>query len=130
MNSITDQIRIGTVGELLVQIRLLQYDVQAAPPIKDSGNDLIAVKGREFRAIQVKTTADPHQIRIRNLPDMYHLLALVFLSGDGRNIALDHSGVYLLKHDEVERQSYSIEMLQGFILNEERVNYIFPQSDR
>ena len=53
MNKITDRIQTGTVGELLVQIRLLQFGVQAAPPIKDSGNDLIAVNDREFRAVSV-----------------------------------------------------------------------------
>lgn len=37
---------IGTVGELLVQLRLLEFGVQSAPPIRDSGNDLIAIKGR------------------------------------------------------------------------------------
>ena len=56
-NPITERVKIGTIGELLVQLRLLQYDVQAAPPIKDSGNDLIAVKGEAFRGVQVKTTA-------------------------------------------------------------------------
>jgi hypothetical protein len=55
-NPISDQLKTGTIGELLVQLRLLQYCVQAAPPIKDSGNDLIAVRGEEFRGIQVKTS--------------------------------------------------------------------------
>lgn len=40
MNSITYRMRTGTIGELLVQLQLLEYDVQAAPSIKDSGNDL------------------------------------------------------------------------------------------
>lgn len=55
MNQITVQVKIGTIGELLVTLRLLQYGVQAAPPLKDSGNDLIAVRGMRFSAIQVKT---------------------------------------------------------------------------
>lgn len=45
----------GTIGELIVQTRLLQYGVQAAAPIKDSGNDLIALKGYAVKTIQVKT---------------------------------------------------------------------------
>jgi hypothetical protein len=57
-NPITEAIKTGTVGELLVQLRLLQYDVQAAPPLKDSGNDLIALRGFVVRTIQVKTTTD------------------------------------------------------------------------
>ena len=129
MNIISDQIKIGTIGELLVQIRLLQYDVQAAPPVKDSGNDLIAVKGQEFRAIQVKTTTNSHRIPIRNLPEMYHLLALVFLNGDGRNINLDSSVVYLLRRDDIKRKSYLIREIQDFILNEERVSYVFSSLD-
>ena len=44
-NPIPKNMKTGTIGELLVQLRLLQYNVQAAPPIKDSGNDLIAIKG-------------------------------------------------------------------------------------
>ena len=50
-NPISARIKIGTIGELLVQLRLLLYQVQAAHPIKDSGNDLIAVKGEVSRAI-------------------------------------------------------------------------------
>lgn len=50
-NRLTDNVVIGTIGELLVQTRLLQCGVQAAAPIKDSGNDLIAVKGEAFRGI-------------------------------------------------------------------------------
>lgn len=46
MNPITPRIRTGTVGEFLIQLRLLQYEVQAAPPLVGTGNDLIAVKGR------------------------------------------------------------------------------------
>ena len=53
LNQITNKIQTGTIGELLVQIRLLQYGVQAAPPIKDSGNDLIAMNGEVFRAVSV-----------------------------------------------------------------------------
>ncbi len=41
MNPISEEIKIGTIGEILVQLRLLQYEVQAAPALKDSGNDLI-----------------------------------------------------------------------------------------
>ena len=54
MNKITDNLKLGTIGELLVQLRLLEFDVQAAPPLKDSGNDLIAIRGIDMRAIQVK----------------------------------------------------------------------------
>jgi hypothetical protein len=77
-NPISNEVKTGTVGELLVQMRLLQHDVQAAPPLKDSGNDLIALRGFVVRTIQVKTTTDgapawPPDARL------YHLLAVVRL---------------------------------------------------
>ncbi len=56
MNPLSKTCITGTIGELLVQLRLFQYGVQAAPPLKDSGNDLIAVRRETFRAVQVKTT--------------------------------------------------------------------------
>jgi len=37
MNPIKKEIKIGTIGEILVQLRLLQYSVQSAPALKDSG---------------------------------------------------------------------------------------------
>jgi hypothetical protein len=74
MNPLCENLKTGTIGELFVQIRLLQFDVQAAPPLKDTGNDLIAVRGTAFRAIQVKTTADS-RFDLRDLPRHYHLVA-------------------------------------------------------
>jgi hypothetical protein len=99
-NPISDQIKVGTIGELLVQVRLLQFGVQAAPPLKDSGNDLIAVRGEAFRGVQVKTTAKNH-LSWRNLPNHYHLLALVNLSGEGDQIFLDASQIYLVPRSDV-----------------------------
>jgi len=58
MNSISDRVATETIGEILVQLRLLQYGVQATLPIKVSGNDLIVVNGRTFRAISVRTTTN------------------------------------------------------------------------
>lgn len=94
MNPIDPNLKTGTLGELLVQLRLLQYDVQAAPPLKDSGNDLIAVKGSVIRAIQVKTTTKETFKRAR--PKKYHLAALVALRGEGRELRLDESQIFLV----------------------------------
>ena len=68
MNELDSNTNTGTFGELLVQLRLFQHGVQAAPPLKDSGNDLIAVKERVFRAIQVKTT-NQDRFDLRGLPE-------------------------------------------------------------
>jgi hypothetical protein len=56
-NPISKKIKIGTIGELLVQLRLLQYGIQAAPPLRDSGNDLVGILGKDIKTIQVKTTS-------------------------------------------------------------------------
>lgn len=50
-NPISKRIAKGTIGELLVQTRLLQYGAQATAPIKDSGNDLIALKDYAVKTI-------------------------------------------------------------------------------
>jgi hypothetical protein len=129
MNPISDEIRIGTVGELLVALRLLQFVVQAAPPIKDSGNDLIAVKGDVFRAIQVKTTQSSI-FSLRRLPRLFHVVALVQLVGEGNAIYLDQSRIFLLEKKQIDRSSYRIEVLSEYEMNEHRVNSLFDTEPR
>lgn len=104
MNKLSPTLLQGTFGELLVQIRLFQHEVQAAPPIKDSGNDLIALKGRCCRAIQVKTTAFEDPVRIENPDREYDILALVLLDPgrDGMNVSLDNCGVFLIPKGNVK----------------------------
>jgi len=51
--------------------------------LKDSGNDLIAVRGDAMRAIQVKATKiedDGYRVR-GGLPEHYHALAIVKFEG-------------------------------------------------
>jgi len=86
----------GTIGELLVQLRLLEYGVQSSSPIKDSGNDLIAIKGEVVKFIQIKT-----ENRLRNLPKIYHVIAFVDLkyTSDG-DLLLDKSEVYFINKNQ------------------------------
>lgn len=105
MNKITERMKLGTVGELLVQLRLLEFDVQAAPPLKDSGNDLIAIRGTSMRAIQIKTTRaeeDGFPIRVAQLPELYHALAIVKLEGGEDTLYLDQSRIFLIGKDDVK----------------------------
>jgi hypothetical protein len=99
MNPLSDNLNTGTTGELLVQLKLLKYGVQAAPPLKDTGNDLIAVRRNAFNAIQVKTTIEDNdgEIRfdLRPLERMYHLMACVVLVGDGDDLYADYCRIYL-----------------------------------
>ena len=113
-NALNPQMVTGTVGELLVQLRLLEHDVQAAPPLKDSGNDLIAVRGKQFRSVQIKTTvhADIVEFKIRELEEnIYDILALVQLVGEGPNLELDKCSIYLLPQTAVRKGYYTTKEL-------------------
>lgn len=130
MNKITDNLKLGTVGELLVQLRLLEFDVQAAPPLKDSGNDLIAIRGTAMRAIQVKATKiedDGYQIRVADLPPLYHALAIVKLEGDEHTLHLDESRIFLIAKDDVRNGRCSEDDLQRHVLSAEVVDRLFPR---
>lgn len=125
MNPISSQLRTGSIGELLVQIRLLQYGVQAAPPIKDSGNDLIAIRGEVFKALQVKTTTRTI-FDLRKLPCRYHLLACVLLVGEGNDLSLDDCKIYLVTKEQVgEKKSMAVSGLRGKELSQGLVDTIF-----
>ena len=115
---------MGTIGELLVALRLLQYGIQAAPPIKDSGNDLIAVKGDVLRAIQVKTTQSDC-FRLNNLPSLYHIVALVHLVGENHSIYLDRSQIFLLEKNQITASRYRIADLNDSEMNETLVERLF-----
>lgn len=129
MNPLDPNLQTGTIGELLVQIRLLQYDVQAVATHKDTGNDLLATKGEIFRAIQVKTTRTRgRQITFKYRQLMtknFHILVLVRLSGDDRRVDLDQSDVYLLRRDEVTKSCFQREELEEFRLGAKRINELF-----
>jgi len=124
-NPISSEILTGTIGELLVQLRLLQYGIQAAPPIKDSGNDLIAVRGEVFRGIQVKTSTRG-RFHNNNMPEYYHLLASVMLSGEDDQIYLDNSEIYLISREELEGGAFDRGDLAPYAISQGRVDQIFP----
>lgn len=124
MNPISPELVTGTVGELLVQLRLLQFGVQAAPPIKDSGNDLIAVRRLAFRAVQIKTTAGD-TYPVQNLPAYYHILAVVHLVGDGVTLYLDRSRVFLIPKERVQTAPRQVELLREFALTQNHVDVLF-----
>lgn len=125
MNPLSENITKGTFGELLVQLRLLQYGVQAAPPIKDSGNDLIAIRGEVFKAIQIKTRTELSK-RINDLPDLYHILAVVLLdqNGSGTDLSLDRCYIFLFSKDEVE-DCDSLPYNEHFLISQQRIDKLF-----
>ena len=126
MNPLHPPLITGTLGELLVQARLLQYDVQAAPPLKDSGNDLIAVRGSVMRAIQVKATGGDTY----DLPEKetrYHILAAVRLVGDGREVKFDQCEVLLIQKGELAGLPRQFSQIKAYRLGPERIDVLFPR---
>ena len=101
MNPLYATTQQGTIGELIVQLRFLEHDVQAAPPIKDSGNDLIAIRERVFRAVQVRSTIN-ETIHIPDDRVLYDILAVVQLpKKNGRFVTRD-AQIYLFPVDTVK----------------------------
>ena len=125
MNPLSEHLTTGTFGELLVQLRLPQYEVQAAPPLKDTGNDLIAVRGPVFKAIQVKTTTTD-RFRLDEMPKHYHLAALVALVVEGHEVDLQETKVFLLPRDEAERTATrSLGSLADWLVRRDLVDKLF-----
>lgn len=111
----------GTIGELFVQIKMLQEDVKILIPLIDTGNDFIAIKEQEPRSVQVKTRNSDKW----DLSDLkkYDILALVRL---GPNAKIDGAKVFLLsKKDVADRMSLSISSLNGFEFSTKRLNNFF-----
>lgn len=95
-NPITEKMETGTLGELLVQLRLLEYGVQADRGIIDTGNDLIAIKGKTVKFVQIKTSR--HGIPAdRNFPNIWDIACLVDLRVDSDGLLLDQSKIYILE---------------------------------
>ena len=128
MNPLEERMVTCTVGELLVQLRLLEHGVQAAPPLKDSGNDLIAIRGNEFRAIQVKATTDARNFAFNNKElkeRLYDVLALVQIVGEGSSLRLDECRVYLIPKEAVLKGYYGARELAMYELNHTVVDALF-----
>jgi len=131
VNPLEERMVTCTVGELLVQLRLLEYGVQASPPLKDSGNDLIAIRGTQFRAIQVKATRDAKSFSFDNKElkeRSYHVLALVQLVGENSRLTLDDCRIYLMPKEVVQKGYYNaVEELEEFELNRALVDALFGE---
>ena len=126
MNPLYATTKQGTIGELIVQLRLLEHDVQAAAPIKDSGNDLIAIRGKVFRAIQVRCTT----IETIDKPDadvLYDILAVVQLPlREGRFVTRD-AEIYLFSADEVPGLSGKVSKYRDHLFTQELIDRLFQE---
>jgi len=125
MNPLYATTKQGTIGELIVQLRLLEHDVQAAAPIKDSGNDLIAIKGPLFRAIQVRSSITGRISKPKKRVS-YDILAVVKLpKKDGRFVTRD-AEVYLFSRGDVDRISGNVSKYSENLFSEDLIADFFP----
>lgn len=133
-NPIDEKMRIGTIGELLVQLRLLQHNIQAAPPIKDSGNDLVALKGRHIRLIQVKTTATSTFPKLPGKRKIFDLLAIVDLRGYDRTLKLDDTKIFLVSKGDLPKIGRGLNSLEAYdiekVVDEYFSNAYLERGDR
>jgi hypothetical protein len=127
LNHITEKQGIGSFGELLVQIRLLQCGVQAARPFIDTGNDLIAVNGNEFRAVSVRTTAR-ESYKKPDASRRFHVLAVVHLVDSETEVFLDQSELFLIPKEEVADAPTHHTNLGAYKFSREHVAKLFGTS--
>jgi hypothetical protein len=123
-NPIPENNVTGLFGELLVQIRLLQFGVQAAPPIYDSGNDLIAVNGKEFRNVSVRTTTSTTFTKPKS-ERIYDVLAVVCLEGEDNEVRLDDSQMFLIPQPAVAGAPTDAKRLDQFRFSRGLVEELF-----
>ena len=121
MNPLFDSTLEGTLGELIAQAALLAHGVQAAPPVKDSGNDLIGIRGRIFRAIQVKTSKTG-RIKKPKLLVKYHILVIVHLPfEDIHHPLVQNAKVYLFKAEDVASLKHNVTKYPAALLSDSLV---------
>lgn len=125
MHPLTTKVKRGTLGELLAQVHLLVNGVQAAPPLRDSGNDLIACAGETILTLQVKT-AKRHSFPKRRLPKLYHAAVFVVLKEVNEKIDVSGADVYLLSRKEIEDStSLGKKALEPYRISKDRVAEVF-----
>lgn len=126
-NPISPELTLGTIAELLVQASLLQFDVQAAPPLKDSGNDLIAIRGAEVRAIQIKATKSG-RYGAPKAWKRYDILAAVRMRGHGRYVDFNGCDIFLIEKNQLSALPRSFDQLPDNLrLCEARIDALFPR---
>ena len=128
-NPLPPPLAAGTLGEIFVQLRLLQFGVQAAPPIKDTGSDLVAFRGRTVRTLQVKTSANRIS-QDRRLPKHYDMLALVLLRSADGIVALDSSRIFLVPRNSVQGTRRNVASLAHNELLYDNVDHSMRLLDR
>lgn len=118
---------LDAIGELLLQLRLLKYDIEIAPAPRRAGRYLLARKNRAIRAIAVKTTRSRYVPR-NNLIDYFHILAVVKLEGEESQFSLDRSKIYLIPRECLQDLQPYLHNIEDFALSEELVESLFDEN--
>jgi hypothetical protein len=126
MNDLPPKMFNGVIGELVAQLSLIEHNVQAAPPLRDSGNDLIACKGDVILALQVKARLT-YSFSRAGLPRKYDGLIFIHFEGyDGRIDLSRRRAVYLLTRQEfLNTPKLGKKGLKQFVLTPKRVEEVF-----
>jgi hypothetical protein len=125
MNALPPRIKRGTLGELLAQVYLLEYGVQAAPPLRDSGNDLIACRGESIFALQVKTKKK-YNFSKGQLPELYHGAVFIVLKEKKGRCDISNPDIYLMTRAEIESASGLGKMaIKPFRISSQRIDSFF-----
>jgi len=107
-----------------VQLRLLVHGIQAAPPVKDSGNDLIAIRKRSFRAFQVRTTTGDAIDKPR-VAMLYHILAVVKLPVVDVRFVTRDAEIYLFSRDEFSHLKGGLSRYRDHIFSDRLLDKMF-----
>jgi len=127
MNALFENDFQGTLGELITQAYLLAHGVQAAAPVKDSGNDLIAVRGHSFCAVQVRTSRDG-SINKPNPKRLYHILAVVHLPFDRDFPLVDKARVFLFRMQDVADLARTVDDYPDALISDDLVLKLWPNT--
>lgn len=117
-NPIPPNVALGTIGELFVQMKLLELGWQTAPPLKDSGNDLIAIRGDDVLCLQVKTTKTGYRRKpklINSKGEMCKWDAYVYVRFNNESpIRYDNAEVkiYSRPHDDIPKDWHKTDLKQ------------------
>jgi hypothetical protein len=127
MNALFETTFKGTLGELIAQTFLLAHGVQAAAPIKDSGNDLIAVRGHSFRALQVRTSKKG-SIHKPEPDRAYHILAAVHLPFDADFPLVHQARVFLFRAQDVAGLKGTVDDYPKALISDTLVLELWPDT--
>jgi hypothetical protein len=94
--------------------------------VKDSGNDLIAIRRKVFRAVQVRTTTRDTISKPRASID-YHILAVVRLPRAGGRYSTQDAEVFLFSRHEVPQLSRRLSDYPTHTLSEALIEKLFDE---